>query len=438
MKKLTCFSLWLCLLVAGGSGCAAQDTVYAHRVLRRLTAPALHGRGPAYGGDSLAALYIRDELRKWKVQPLGKDYFQHFTYNTTALEGPCRLNIDGHEWKPYDDFRVALFSSSFHGLLGERRAVEVPAETLIDEGQLKRFLSKHRGALRDEIVYIDLTRFRPRDAEQAKQMEAARRELTVRNPFGSAVLMLGVDELSTPSPAQADREHDYALVEVRAALMPRRYRDLNLDVSSRFRPNYRTQNVCGMIAGERSDSLMVYTAHYDHLGMMGDSLTFYGAHDNASGVAALLELVRQASEEKPKFTTVFLFFAGEEAGLQGSRYAAAHPLVDFSKVRLLLNIDMFCGGDEGLMIFNATDPSVRPFVDRLTTLNDAMHVFPELRCRENRANSDHYSFAHLCPAMYVLTLGGPYGGYHSPYDKASDCGLQNFVNYLTLLSVLAL
>ena len=51
------------------------------------------------------------------------------------------------------------------------------------------------------------------------------------------------------------------------------------------RAGYQSQNVCGYIPGE-TDSMIVFTAHYEHLGMSGDTI-FYGAHDNASGTAAV-------------------------------------------------------------------------------------------------------------------------------------------------------
>ncbi|MCR4827921.1 MAG: M28 family peptidase [Bacteroidales bacterium] len=184
--------------------------------------------------------------------------------------------------------------------------------------------------------------------------------------------------------------------------------------------------------------MIVYTAHYDHLGTMGDDVIFYGAHDNASGVAAVLDLARVAVKEHPHYTHVFCFFSGEEAGLKGSEYAVKHPLFDFDKVRLLVNIDLFCGGDEGLMVFNADDPRVSEHMERLDLLNKALEVAPEIRHRKNSPNSDHYYFSQVVPAIYVLSMGQRYGGYHDPADNCSGCSLEHYLNYLTLISSLAL
>jgi hypothetical protein len=65
-------------------------------------------------------------------------------------------------------------------------------------------------------------------------------------------------------------------------------------------------------------------------------------------------------------------------------------------------------------------------------------VAPELRRRENRPNSDHYYFTKHVPAIFVLSMGQPYGGYHDPADTCDRCGLEHYLNYITLLSALTL
>lgn len=194
---------------------------------------------------------------------------------------------------------------------------------------------------------------------------------------------------------------------------------------------YRSQNVCGYIPGE-TDSMIVFTAHYEHLGMHGDTI-FFGAHDNASGTAAVLDLARMLSAGKNRYTYVFLFFGGEESGLIGSGYFADVPLIKMNKVKLLVNIDLFCGGDEGLMVVNANAKETKPYVDLLEQLNEQRHYAAKIGRRDNARNSDHYYLSQDCPAIFIYTLGGPYGGYHSPTDTCEGCGLGNYMNFMTLL-----
>lgn len=194
---------------------------------------------------------------------------------------------------------------------------------------------------------------------------------------------------------------------------------------------YRSQNVCGYIPGE-TDTMIVFTAHYEHLGMNGDTV-FYGAHDNASGTAAVMDIVRMTNLQRGHYTYVFLFFGGEESGLVGSRHFSENPLIPFSKVKLLVNIDLFCGGDDGLMVVNANSRETSAYVDLLQRINDLQSLTPKIGRRDNAANSDHYWFTSECPAIFIYTLGGPFGGYHSPTDTCEGCGLGNYHRHMTLL-----
>lgn len=94
-----------------------------------------------------------------------------------------------------------------------------------------------------------------------------------------------------------------------------------------------SHNLLGEISGtdpDLKDEYMVYAAHVDHLGIgrviNGDSI-YNGAHDNASGVAILLEIAKtfQALEEKPKRSILFAVVTAEESGLLGSDYLANNP-----------------------------------------------------------------------------------------------------------------
>ena len=194
---------------------------------------------------------------------------------------------------------------------------------------------------------------------------------------------------------------------------------------------YRSQNVCGYIPGE-TDTMVVFTAHYEHLGMSGDTI-FYGAHDNASGTAAVMDIVRMTNLQRGHYTYVFLFFSGEESGLVGSHYFAENPLIPLSKVKLLINIDLFCGGDDGLMVVNANSRETAPYVDLLQQINEVHGYTPKIGRRDNAANSDHYWFTSECPAIFIYTQGGSFGVYHSPTDTCAGCGLGNDHRHMTLL-----
>ena len=89
------------------------------------------------------------------------------------------------------------------------------------------------------------------------------------------------------------------------------------------------------------DHAVVIGAHVDHLGRSGDTI-YPGADDNASGVAALLEMARAfaSSPVKPKRSLAFAFWTGEEEGKLGSGYYVRHPHWPLERTAVYLNLDM--------------------------------------------------------------------------------------------------
>ncbi|MGH7489922.1 MAG: M28 family metallopeptidase [bacterium] len=105
-----------------------------------------------------------------------------------------------------------------------------------------------------------------------------------------------------------------------------------------------SRNVLGILVGsdpKLRDEAVVIGAHIDHLGI-ADGAIHPGADDNASGVAALLEIAKAfaASPEKPKRTLIFAFWTGEEEGHLGSAYNVKHPRWPLADIAAYLNLDM--------------------------------------------------------------------------------------------------
>jgi Zn-dependent M28 family amino/carboxypeptidase len=122
---------------------------------------------------------------------------------------------------------------------------------------------------------------------------------------------------------------------------------IQLSTSMSVKTTYsKTYNVIGKISGaKRPDEVIIYTAHWDHLGIgkpdaTGDSI-YNGAFDNATGVAGLQELGRafKSLKTKPDRTIVFLSVTAEEQGLQGSAYYAQNPIYPVKNTVANINID---------------------------------------------------------------------------------------------------
>ena len=107
-------------------------------------------------------------------------------------------------------------------------------------------------------------------------------------------------------------------------------------MENEFLENYGCFNVIAKVEGRRHDSCLVFTAHYDHLGKLGKKTYYPGAHDNASGTAAIITLAAHYAKNTPEYDMYFIAFSGEDANLRGSEWYAEHPVVPLSQIKYLI------------------------------------------------------------------------------------------------------
>jgi len=171
------------------------------------------------------------------------------------------------------------------------------------------------------------------------------------------------------------------------------------------------RNVLGAIPGRISGEEVVIGAHYDHVGHPGGPV-HNGADDNASGVAAVLEVARafRAGGRRPRRTVVFALFDAEEVGKGGSaRYVEGGVDAVF-----MLNLDMVGRLGSRLIVFGAgTSPGHPARLERAS-------AFAGLRLQTHRAlnpRSDSSAFYRAgVPVLYLFT--GVHADYHGPGDDA--------------------
>ena len=183
-------------------------------------------------------------------------------------------------------------------------------------------------------------------------------------------------------------------------------------------------NVVGLLRGSDPalvDEYVVVGAHMDHLGRSGDfaldpeakDAIRHGADDNASGVAAVLELARLFARHPARRSIVFTTFSGEELGLLGSAYWADHPPVPLEKVRAMVNFDMVGRlHDDKLIVYGVATATELPGIV------DAANTAPKLAISavgDGFGPSDHSSFyAKNLPVLHLFT------DLHDDYHRASD------------------
>jgi Zn-dependent M28 family amino/carboxypeptidase len=172
----------------------------------------------------------------------------------------------------------------------------------------------------------------------------------------------------------------------------------------------------------RRNEYVIYTAHWDHLGkdplLKGDQI-YHGARDNASGVAALLEIARTFTklDQPPKRSLLFLALTGEEKGLLGARYFAENPLYPLKQLVADLNMD-------GLNTWGRTSDAV-VVGSGMTTLEDLLSKDAREQGRMVKPDpepekggyfrSDHFEFAKVGVPALNLGSGSDYIGLPPSY-----------------------
>jgi Zn-dependent M28 family amino/carboxypeptidase len=174
-----------------------------------------------------------------------------------------------------------------------------------------------------------------------------------------------------------------------------------------------------------ADEALVVGAHYDHVGTGGalseapeeTGHVHNGADDNASGVAALLEMARAAARRRSRFgrSVIFAAFAGEELGLRGSERYATAPPVPLARTRAMINLDMV-GRARGRVLVGAFGPRLAgpPLLSRLRSWT-RLDVQDFSRGGYAEDASDVAPFARRgVPAIGFFT------GFHADYHRPTD------------------
>lgn len=215
---------------------------------------------------------------------------------------------------------------------------------------------------------------------------------------------------------------------------------LSMNLKVRYDKSY---NVIATIEGTgEPDEFIIYTAHWDHLGIgrkdaSGDSI-YNGALDNASGTAGLLEIAKafKSLDEPLRRSVGFLAVTAEEQGLWGSAYYAENPI--YPKERTVANINMDginpYGKMKDVMVIGSGQSEMEDYLRREAKLLDRDVVPDDEGEKGYYFRSDHFNFARIgIPALYLKTgsdfigRGKEYGNelkttytqkyYHQPSDE---------------------
>jgi len=356
---------------------SAQDIIFARKTLDTLTSPYFWGRGYTNNGMHKAAEFLTQQFKSYGLVPMdGKKFIQNFSYSVNTFPGKMDVSINGVALIPGKDFIVSPDSK---GIKGSGKLIQ-----------------------RDNTHFID----------------------TVNR------ITVSLKKKLTWSAEQ--RVLDHTIIELDKSLTTITPATIKVNIENKFVDNFKTGNICGVIKGiVKPDSVIVFTAHYDHLGGMGSKTYFPGANDNASGVVQLLTMAKYYAAHPQPYTMAFILFAGEEAGLLGSKYFTEHPLLQLKSIRFLVNLDMEGTGIDGITVVNAT-VYPKEFA-MLKQVNEKGKYLVKINSRGKAPNSDHYLFTEKgVPAFFMYTLGG-IQAYHDIYDISATLPLTEYENLFNLL-----
>jgi aminopeptidase YwaD len=371
-KTITALFFTLYLLAA-----QSQNLSFGRKMVDTLTSAYFWGRGYTNDGMKKAAEFISNEFKSYGLQPIGKKYLQQFSYPVNTFPGKMEVNVNGKDLIPGKDFIVSPETKGIKG-----------------NGSLD---------VLDSIQFIN-----------RKQM----------------VVIKLQDKLTWDvSPEVAN----YSLILIDKKALDKTPTSFTIHIDNKLINNFKAANVCGLVKGlVKPDSIIFITAHYDHLGGMGAATYFPGANDNASGISLLLNLAQYYAKHPQKYSIGFICFAGEEAGLIGSKYFTENPLIPLKNIRFLINTDLAGTGEEGITVVNATE-FPKEFA-MMQSINKENNLLAAVNARGKAANSDHYFFTEKgVPAFFFYTLGG-IKAYHDVFDKAATLPLNEHEDLFKLIT----
>ena len=494
---------WLALSVLLSVGCGdapefpdagiSPDRIAPH--VRFLSHDRLEGRGVGGRGEDLATEYLAAQLSLAGARPAAPDgtYFQRVPLVEITAQPGSVLELAGRTAKPLDEYvgnnerqtAREVFDAEIvyvgHGISApefdwdDYKDVDVTGKVLLlftneppseDEGffggraltyygrwTFKYEEAARRGAVGALIVHTDETAGYPwdvvRNSWSGSQPYIEVEEGEYRLALAGWVHSSAARTLFEASPATSGK----ALSELLDMANQREFRPIPLDVEARADLRsaiipIETRNVLGKIEGSDpalKDEAVLYTAHWDHLGIHdveeGNDGIYNGAVDNATGCSVVLEIARAFGQMSvpPARTILFAFVGAEESGLIGSAYYAANPVIPMGRTAVNLNFD-------GLFPFGAMGDFSLPGHER-TTLAGLVEALakdfgvaltPDAHPEQGYYyRSDHFSLAKQGVPAFSVKTGSTFLGrangwgeervaayrsrhYHQPSDEYQD------------------
>jgi hypothetical protein len=439
--------------------------------LHFIASPELEGRETTFRGQKIAARYIASEFQRIGLKPIGDSgtYFQRFNVQVPKVSEKASITVTNKSGTTSYAYR-----SDFLAYSGLEKVVTGPVvfighmdtevDTVLTKGRIVlallgrkddvrdtsvapmrrvQFVRQFPGSLATLVIADDAGGASVARLDARLDMLVERSSMQVMTPEARAPRSSSLPTLIASGLASAIlSETGKTLPQLRAwALQDTGFAPVALNQTSlavdlpRSREVKTTENVVGFLEGsdpKLKEEVVVFTAHYDHVGLGAGGSIYYGADDDGSGTVTVIELAQAfaANPVRPKRSLVFMTVVGEEKGLWGSDWYVKHPIIPLEKTVADLNTDMIGRMDKKYeelknpnYVYVIGSDKISTQLDSLLKLSnkESENITLDYTYNDDKdpnqfyRRSDHYKFAERgIPVVFFFT------GVHDDYHKVTD------------------
>ncbi len=426
MRKIGILLALLLPFVSLAQDCSKVNKKAVKRLkidLSTLASDQMEGREPGTAGELKARDYIVGRMKEIGLSPKGTEGFvQEFTYHEKVKQKPnkTKLSINNKYLRLNNEFYPVNWSSNGSlndvPVLNIANGIHLPAHGYSDYDRLDLVVNGY-------VVLLDMLSPENLEFELPTLVE----RIVEAKERGAVAVLLYNSKNGADIPSSNFKRIEKVGIPViflksaAFAKVPAEYiENASLSVLQYEVPK-KAHNIIGFLDNGAENTISIM-GHYDHLGYGGEGSNYKGprkihngADDNASGIAALLELAYFFTNNKPteQYNYLFIAFSAEEKGLLGSRYFVEYPTIPLSELNFALNMDMVGRMEHGMALTIEGTGSALLWEEWLNTVS--CDAFPlKLKKREN-GPSDHTAFYNKgIPALHFWT--GKHNDYHKPSD----------------------
>ena len=438
---------------------AQQQTALAHisasnmkANLSFLASDALEGRDTPSKGLEVAGEFISSQFRKAGLEPAaGDSYFQKAQYALVTAD-PTDFDLIVESGSGETHTTAAHVTKDFD--LQTSAALDLKSIAIV---KISVGSAVDAPALAGKAALLEMP-------EREKLVEYAQTLRAVRQAHPAVILLLPRGNQRhapatqlLPVSATAEASPTVIIRDAAAETSIAAATDATLSVHARApqKKPVELRNVAGVLRGSAPslrDTYILVTAHYDHTGVLppgeGDRIN-NGANDDGSGTVSVIEIAEALAQmpKHPSRSILFLCFFGEEKGLFGSRYYAAHPLFPLRNTIAQVNLEQLGRTDdpEGPQIASATftgyDYSDLPATFAAAGPATGIRVYKnEQNSDAFFARSDNQSLADAGIPAHTLAVAFEFPDYHQPGDEWQKIDYENMakVDRMIALGLLTL